>query len=94
MILKNYQTKIPRFGAIILNEKMTKVLLVVSWNSGYYDFPKGKIDEDEDDVECAAREVYEEIGFEINNLINKEDYIVKWKDSLYYKFTIDESIIF
>ena len=80
---KNYQTKIPRFGAIILNESLTKVLLVVSWNGSFYDFPKGKVDENEDDVDCAAREVCEEIGFDISNLINEEDYIVKWNNSLF-----------
>ena len=45
--------------------KLTKVLLVVSWNGSFYDFPKGKVDENEDEVECAIREVQEEIGYDI-----------------------------
>jgi len=46
---KNYQSKIPRYGAIILSPDFSKALLVVSFNGGYYDFPKGKVDENEQD---------------------------------------------
>lgn len=79
---KSYQSRIPRYGAIIINEDLTKVLLVVSWNGNFYDFPKGKVDENEEDFECAAREVYEEIGFDISPILDKEDYIVKWNNSV------------
>jgi len=79
---KNYQSRIPRFGAILLNSKCDKVLLVVSYNGGFYDFPKGKVDQNEEDETCAAREVFEEIGYDITPKINKENYIVKWNNSL------------
>jgi len=38
-------------------------------NKYNYGFPKGKINENESDIECAIREVYEEVGFNINGLI-------------------------
>jgi len=80
---KSYQSRIPRFGAIILNKDLTQVLLVVSYNGGFYDFPRGKVDEDESEEECAAREVYEEIGFDISALINKNDYLLKRNNSVF-----------
>lgn len=39
------------------------------------DFPKGKADEGETDVECAVREINEEIGFNIKPFINEDHYI-------------------
>ena len=79
---KNYQSRIPRYGAIILNKDFTKVLLVVSYNGGFYDFPKGKVDENEEEDDWAVREVYEEIGFDISPLINQDEYITKCNNSV------------
>lgn len=39
------------------------------------DFPKGKSDEAETDMECAVREIGEEIGFNIKPYINEEHFI-------------------
>lgn len=39
------------------------------------DFPKGKADEGETDIECACREIGEEIGFNIKPHINEQHYI-------------------
>lgn len=51
---------------MLLNEDWTKVLLVKSYwksgSSGAWGFPKGKIDQDEEKVDCAVREVLEEVG--------------------------------
>jgi mRNA-decapping enzyme subunit 2 len=30
-----------------------------------YSFPKGKVNENEEGIQCAIREVWEEIGFDI-----------------------------
>lgn len=38
-------------------------------------FPKGKVNEDEDPVDCAVREVLEETNFDIRSLIEPEHYI-------------------
>ncbi|PKS10395.1 hypothetical protein jhhlp_002146 [Lomentospora prolificans] len=63
-----YKTRIPVRGAILLNEAMDSVLLVRGWKKGAnWSFPRGKINKDEDDLDCAIREVYEETGFDIRD---------------------------
>ncbi len=50
----------------MLNEEMDEVVLVKGWKKGAnWSFPRGKINKDEDDLDCAVREVYEETGFDI-----------------------------
>ncbi|EEB09786.1 mRNA decapping complex catalytic subunit Dcp2 [Schizosaccharomyces japonicus yFS275] len=71
-----YKTRIPVRGAIMLNKEMDKCLLVKGWKaSSGWGFPKGKINKDEADVDCAIREVYEETGFDSTNWINEKDFI-------------------
>ena len=61
-----YKTRVPVRGAILLNEKMNEVLLVKGWKKGAnWSFPRGKINKDEPDLDCAIREVYEETGYDI-----------------------------
>ncbi|XP_014207360.1 m7GpppN-mRNA hydrolase [Copidosoma floridanum] len=73
---RDYKQNVPTFGAIVFNEDLTKVLLVQSyWAKNSWGFPKGKINKDEDPSHCAVREVLEETGFDISNLIDKNDYI-------------------
>lgn len=73
---REYKQNVPTFGAIVLNEDLTKVLLVRSyWAKSSWGFPKGKVNEDEDPLHCAVREVLEETGLDISNLIDKDEYI-------------------
>ncbi|KAK5085602.1 mRNA-decapping enzyme subunit 2 [Lithohypha guttulata] len=61
-----YKNRVPVRGAILLNDKMDEVILVKGWKkSGTWSFPRGKINKDEDDLECAIREAWEETGFDI-----------------------------
>ena len=54
-----YKSKVPAYGAIILNPALTHVVLVKGWTSrSSWGFPKGKINKDEPELVCAAREVY------------------------------------
>lgn len=72
-----YKLSIPTGGLIILNPQMDKVLLVTGWNSGNtWGFPKGKINKNEPERECAAREVFEEIGVDFSKYTKDEDSIV------------------
>jgi mRNA-decapping enzyme subunit 2 len=48
--------KIPTCGGILMNEEMTKVVLVQGFG-GNWSFPRGKINQDEQLTECAIREV-------------------------------------
>lgn len=61
-----YKTRIPVRGAIMLNHEMDSVVLVKGWKKGAnWSFPRGKINKDEDDLDCAIREVYEETGLDL-----------------------------
>jgi mRNA-decapping enzyme subunit 2 len=61
-----YKTRVPVRGAILLNETLDHVILVKGWKKGAnWSFPRGKINKDEKDVDCAIREVYEETGFDV-----------------------------
>lgn len=61
-----YKTRVPVRGAILLNEDMDEVVLVKGWKKGAnWSFPRGKINKDEKDLDCAIREVYEETGFDL-----------------------------
>ncbi|KAL4821259.1 Dcp2, box A domain-containing protein [Aspergillus spinulosporus] len=61
-----YKTRVPVRGAIMLNQEMDQVVLVKGWKKGAnWSFPRGKINKDEKDLDCAIREVYEETGYDI-----------------------------
>ncbi|KAF9889596.1 mRNA-decapping enzyme subunit 2 [Aspergillus nanangensis] len=61
-----YKTRVPVRGAILLNREMDEVVLVKGWKKGAnWSFPRGKINKDEKDLDCAIREVYEETGYDV-----------------------------
>ncbi|KAL5495271.1 DCP2 [Sanghuangporus weigelae] len=71
-----YKVRVPVCGAIMLNDKWDKCILVKGWKSSAgWGFPKGKINQNEPAHECAAREVAEETGFNITSFIRPGDYI-------------------
>ncbi len=73
-LISNILVRVPVCGAIILNPDMTKVLLVKGWsNRSSWGFPKGKINQNEPEVECAIREVNEETSLDIRPLVKEED---------------------
>ncbi len=61
-----YKTRVPVRGAILLNDAMDQVLLVKGWKkTASWSFPRGKINKDEKDLDCALREADEETGFDV-----------------------------
>jgi mRNA-decapping enzyme subunit 2 len=63
-----YKTRIPVRGAIMLNNEMDATVLVKGWKKGAnWSFPRGKINKDEDDLDCAVREVWEETGLDLRS---------------------------
>ena len=75
-----YKRQIPTCGAMLLNEDRTKLLLVKSYNGKAWGFPKGKIDKDEDKVDCAVREVFEEVGYDMSEKVDANIYIeTQWQ---------------
>lgn len=71
---QEYLHSVPVCGAIILNSDMTKVLLVQGYYGKSWGFPKGKINQDETPEACAIREVLEETGLDISNMLNPDDF--------------------
>ena len=71
-----YKTRVPVRGAIMLNDAMDHAVLVKGWKKGAnWSFPRGKINKDEKDLDCAVREVWEETGFDIRaaGLVEDDD---------------------
>ena len=61
-----YKTRVPVRGAIMLNDDMTHAVLVKGWKKGAkWSFPRGKINKEESDLDCAVREVWEETGYDL-----------------------------
>lgn len=77
-----YKTRVPVRGAILLNHDMDQVVLVKGWKkSANWSFPRGKINKDEADLDCAIREVYEETGFDVRDAgLARDDENVKYID--------------
>ncbi|KAL2821563.1 hypothetical protein BJX63DRAFT_417953 [Aspergillus granulosus] len=75
-----YKTRVPVRGAIMLNHEMDQVVLVKGWKKGAnWSFPRGKINKDEKDLDCAIREVYEETGYDVREAgLVKDDEEVKF----------------
>lgn len=71
----SYKVRVPVTGAIILDESFQRCLLVKGWKGASWSFPRGKKNKDEEDNNCAIREVLEETGFDVSNLLNKDEYI-------------------
>jgi len=73
-----YKLAVPTYGGIILNEDLSKVLLVLGyWSKTSWGFPKGKVNEEEEPHVCAVREVLEETGYDMGPKINPDEFILK-----------------
>lgn len=70
-----YKSTIPVRGVALMNQDLTKVVLVQGIESLTWSFPRGKISKDESDLDCAIREVREETGFDARNYVNEDDYL-------------------
>lgn len=55
---KQYKMSVPTYGAILMTSDLKHVLLVQSyWAKSSWGFPKGKVNENENPLHCAIREV-------------------------------------
>ena len=74
-MFKQYLSRIPVFGSILLNTKMTKCVLVRSYHGKSWMFPRGKVNEGETHEAAACREVLEEIGYDCTKDIRANEFI-------------------
>ncbi|KAH7650414.1 ataxin2 related nudix domain (RNA processing phosphatase ATpase domain) [Cryptosporidium bovis] len=81
---KRYCKTIPLRGVILINKELSKCVLVKPWNGSKFMFPRGKMDEMEEDSLCAIREAYEELGIDVTKHLN---------DSLYIEKLVEEQTI-
>eukprot|EP00928_Gymnodinium_smaydae_P049109 TRINITY_DN3291_c0_g3_i1.p1 TRINITY_DN3291_c0_g3~~TRINITY_DN3291_c0_g3_i1.p1 ORF type:complete len:408 (+),score=68.83 TRINITY_DN3291_c0_g3_i1:26-1225(+) len=72
---KNYYKDVPLRGAIVLNRRLDKCLMVQPWKSDKWTFPKGKINQHETEIACAAREVKEETGVDIDGQVDSQHFV-------------------
>uniref|UniRef100_A0A8D9BUW4 m7GpppN-mRNA hydrolase n=2 Tax=Cacopsylla melanoneura TaxID=428564 RepID=A0A8D9BUW4_9HEMI len=73
---RHYKMSVPTFGAILIDESLSQVLLVQSFFAkASWGFPKGKVNQDELPINCAIREVLEETGFDSSRLISEDSYL-------------------
>lgn len=74
---QSYKQEVPTCGAALLNPAMDKVVLVRGWGrDARWSFPKGKLAKDETELQCAIREVEEEIGFDITHLVSDSTFYI------------------
>jgi mRNA-decapping enzyme subunit 2 len=72
---KEYMWSIPVYGVILLNRTMDRVLMIRPWKGKHWVFPKGKINEGESEVQCAAREGLEEVGYDASHLLAADQFL-------------------
>lgn len=63
--------QVPVCGGILLNASMTRCVLVQGYKQRSWSFPRGKINRNESELECAVREVDEEVGFDMRALVHR-----------------------
>lgn len=87
-----YKKTIPVRGAAIFNEDLNKILLVKGTESDSWSFPRGKISKDEDDEQCCIREVKEEIGFDLSDYIDENQFIERNISAKNYKIYLIKDV--
>ncbi|KAF5139854.1 hypothetical protein G9O61_00g020240 [Vairimorpha ceranae] len=92
-IFKSYKQSIKVYGCIIFSPKLDSILVVQeNGKNGSFGFPKGKKSKDEDGIECAIREVKEEIGYDVSNKIVKGLSVKLFeKMNFYFVFNVKKS---
>lgn len=87
-----YKKTIPVRGAAIFNDSLSKIILVKGIESDSWSFPRGKISKDENDVDCCIREVMEEIGFDLTEYIDENQYVERTIQGKNYKIFLVKGV--
>jgi|TARA_Y100000310_G_scaffold124950_2_gene123786 8-oxo-dGTP pyrophosphatase MutT (NUDIX family) len=76
-------------GAVVFKRQNNSVkYLLLHYEEGHWDFPKGKQEKDETEQQTAKREIKEETG--ITDII----FIKDFKESMNYVFRYDDKVIY
>jgi mRNA-decapping enzyme subunit 2 len=81
-----YKKKISNYGCILLSADCRRIVLCQIYNAKRYTLPSGKINEGEDGATAAARETYEETGFDPSCLYG---ITATWKEQCPHRITWD-----
>ena len=87
-----YKSLVPVRGVALFDKTLTKVLLVQGIESRSWSFPRGKIEQDETDVQAAVREAMEEVGLDVKPYINEKDFIERTVKGKNYKIYLCKNI--
>lgn len=87
-----YKSTIPVRGVALFNDSLKKVLLIQGTESDSWSFPRGKINKDEEDWECAVRECREETGFDATDHINENDVVERTIRGKNYKIYLIRNV--
>lgn len=80
------RTKQKSVGAIILNAQ-NQVLIMFSARNKYWEFPKGKVEAGEKELDTLKREMFEETGIQRFRLNPS------FREFLYYRFRVSDQLI-
>ena len=73
---QRYKHKVPVYGVIIVSDDRKHCLLVKGFaKNSKWSFPRGKINVNEDPLDCAIREVYEETGFDTRPYVDAQHFL-------------------
>lgn len=90
-----YRQSIKVYGAVLFNPTMDKILVVKEDRKiKNYGLPKGKKSKNENGIDCAIREVYEETGYNIENKIVDISVTIFDKITFYFVFNVNEKTKF
>lgn len=89
-IFKAYKQSIKVYGTMMFNPAMTHCLLVQQQGSSTaITFPKGKKSKNETGIQCAIRETFEEVGYDVSKKIVDYTISIFDKITLYFVFNVD-----
>lgn len=72
-----YKRSISTYGTILLNAEGTKIALCRNWKGKSWTLPGGKVNQNESGKDAAARETYEETGFDPDS---EKGLCLEWKE--------------
>ncbi|MDP7323040.1 MAG: NUDIX domain-containing protein [Candidatus Woesearchaeota archaeon] len=79
-------------GAIVFRKDKEPIFLLLHYEEGHWDFPKGHVEENEADADTVKREVEEETGIRdieiIRDFKEKMQYYFKFKNELINKTVV------